>query len=450
MKKYFILVITLCIFVSACEAPVNSSEQRPQSLEEISFDATAADYAYPDNLVDGDLLIGFTDQFTMVWTDAGSGNDDDLAIHEPDLADGYKMLGHIYLTSNGTDPDGNTWVPIVKEISGSGAVLAPPVDFTAFHTTKSYNNGNLTFWVPVPPEGYIALGLFTKRGTEKPDIDTCNLVCVKEEYTVQAKAGNNYWTEVLFSGLFPQSAYCVKPHSIPEEAAPENYMFIETNCFSGLLQIISTSEITETTSILSVLKIRIPVVADHDYSDIFPQLTGYSKPEDNTPSNLAKIVSVPFYTVTDNEHDLHWKITNSPIYRIRRDTYFKLLLHSYNQSSVLQTESHTYSTGITSTETQTAWESSGIEINASAGIKLLKIGAKINKEVGFASQSSLSTFENTTVTKNLDIPSGTSAALWQRMNRFTVLRQAEDESWEELIIPIPWAIPDNSFVLDDF
>ncbi len=144
----------------------------------------------------GGLLLGFVNQYTYLWSDAGSGWCIDGSYWRPDVANtgGFKAVGSY--GRRGGNPTGNKFVVVLKDADSSGA-LAAPVDYAPIwkdQGTASNNDG--AYWVPVPPAGYVALGAVAQTGYGKPSLD--EVVCVREDRTTDAAIGSGIW---IYGGI---------------------------------------------------------------------------------------------------------------------------------------------------------------------------------------------------------------------------------------------------------
>ena len=71
--------------------------------------------------------------------------------------------------------------------------LTPPLDFIKLWENsailKSSRQGAVSFWQPVPPEGYVALGTVVIRGFARPPLDLIR--CVRHDFVVQGTLDND-------------------------------------------------------------------------------------------------------------------------------------------------------------------------------------------------------------------------------------------------------------------
>lgn len=89
----------------------------------------------------------------------------------------HRMLGD--MASYGTDKPPNPTM-IVKDSSYQDeAWLAKPVSYKLeWRETKKGKSSPAAFWIPIPPEGYVALGCLAQTGNTEPSVDLIR--CVKK------------------------------------------------------------------------------------------------------------------------------------------------------------------------------------------------------------------------------------------------------------------------------
>lgn len=129
--------------------------------------------------------------FELAWNDQGSGANMSGSFYNPVLPAGYYSLGS-YSQSNYDKPSGS--VGIVRLLE-DGAI-AFPVDFKLIWNDQgSGANMSGSFWEPVPPKGYVAMGMLCIKGYDKPDPNTVQIVCLRADLTIQAEVGNLLWND---------------------------------------------------------------------------------------------------------------------------------------------------------------------------------------------------------------------------------------------------------------
>ncbi len=144
-----------------------------------------------------DLVIGFTTNFECRWHDAGSGGKYNGAfwhpVIPPDMAD-FHPIGTLGWSGYG-DINGLTVIAVVKDANGAaGDALRAPEKFEL--VWKDEGSGatyNGSMWRPIPPEGYVALGLVCNKNWGPPPLD--DVRCVRKDLVKPATPGDGIWND---------------------------------------------------------------------------------------------------------------------------------------------------------------------------------------------------------------------------------------------------------------
>jgi hypothetical protein len=367
----------------------------------------------------GELLVTFTDQYEYRWHDQGSGGAYDGSFYHPVTEDGFRALGSLGF-SGYSNPNGRYAMMVVKEDSTSSA-LAEPLDYNLFWT---YYIGlfheivKATFWQPIPPEGYKAMGIVVQSGESKPSLS--DVVCVREDLTIVGDVGSFIWND-KDTGM-PRDLGAWKIY--PPDAGPHSMAYLETGTFVAW----NSHSPPSNHDVMNVLKVDLPLLAESPYQSYIPKLNSYDSPPEETVPALGRSMLTPCSIVNDLVYadNIHWKIANSPFYRLERHVFYKLLYHNHNQTSELQTNSVLIRSGVTTTESERFWEETSVSITAEAGVSFNvfsgKISTTVSKAFGYETQTSISELEETEISSSINTPPGKAAALWQKYNRFVLKR----------------------------
>lgn len=180
MKRPFILILLITLLFS-----VAASSNR-DVLGQSENDAAPQGVETNDSVA---LEILFTKNLELVWNDIGSGGDYDGSYWRPkELPAGYYALGHN--GQAGYLPKGGMY--LARELE-SGA-LAAPVDYSlVWYDVGSGANMDGSFWKPIPPSGYVCLGLVAQGNHGKPNLD--QIRCVREDLAAPGKVGDFVWND---------------------------------------------------------------------------------------------------------------------------------------------------------------------------------------------------------------------------------------------------------------
>lgn len=128
--------------------------------------------------------------FELAWRDKGSGADMDGAFYNPmNIPIGFNAIGS-YGQGNYSTPTGS--ILVVKEIESG--TLAYPVDFKLIYNDKgSGADMDGSFWEPIPPKGYVAMGILCVHGYNEPA--KSSVVCLRSDLVVPATVGRLIWDD---------------------------------------------------------------------------------------------------------------------------------------------------------------------------------------------------------------------------------------------------------------
>jgi hypothetical protein len=143
------------------------------------------------------LEIDFTEGYTKIWTDAGSGADKNFSIWRPVPQKGWYIVGD-HAKGGWAYPTGKTMV-IKEKKPGSGLLVSPTTYELIWKDAGSGADKNVVVWCPVCPTGYKALGHVATNGVIprlSPHISLMNkLKCVKQSELEKALPGGDIWKD---------------------------------------------------------------------------------------------------------------------------------------------------------------------------------------------------------------------------------------------------------------
>ncbi|KAK3434777.1 hypothetical protein EUGRSUZ_D02217 [Eucalyptus grandis] len=157
----------------------------------------------------GGLVASRVSSLNKVWA-AHEGGPDNLGatFFEPSkLPEGFFMLA-CYGQAN--DKPLNGWVLAGKD--GSGGALRKPTDYTLVWSSESLKikqDGYGYIWLPVPPEGYKAVGHVVTSSPEKPSLD--KIRCVRLDFTDQCETDSWIWGPDKSSDTSGFNVYSLRP-----------------------------------------------------------------------------------------------------------------------------------------------------------------------------------------------------------------------------------------------
>jgi hypothetical protein len=388
------------------------------------------------------LLITYVDRFTYLYNDSGTDADMDGSFWHPITEDGFYPLGSVIRPDHG-NPNENTAVIVAKMSDPAKEALAAPLSYERIWTDSNSDGDNDgSTWRPIAPPGYVAMGVVCQAGYAEPSLDAVR--CVRANLTVPGKAGTVGWIDAGSGATQNFGAWQV---DIPVGAAPADGAHLKAGTFVG------TNQWSPPTgdSMMNVLKIRFPMLAEGNPQVYLPKLRSLAQPPATTDQMLGKAMLVPFTAVNEPIHDLHWQVTNSPFYRAERKVYFKRKFWNYNDTTVLQPNSFTYTSGVTDTESETFHVTTGLSITSEGSVSFLGTGGSVSVEVsvefGYATTNERAVLDQNEFTTALNLAPGKAGAIWQRTTSFSVMRHAGTNLQ---VLGAAWEIGEDSYVTSDY
>ncbi len=137
------------------------------------------------------ITITTVKEFQLMWWDQGTGGKYSGTFYRPIPPQGYYSIGD-YGQSNYNTPSPNGNVIAIKD-SGDGT-LARPVGYQNIWDDRgSGSNMDGSFWRPIPPLGYKAVGCVVQKGYNQPSLDA--VMCVREDVLSPGLVGKMVWND---------------------------------------------------------------------------------------------------------------------------------------------------------------------------------------------------------------------------------------------------------------
>ncbi|MFZ5949788.1 MAG: Vps62-related protein, partial [Candidatus Rifleibacteriota bacterium] len=141
------------------------------------------------------LKCSFISEFTTEWNSKGLGTSSDVFICRPKVPKGWFFVGDVI--SIGREQPG--YSAIIIQDTGSEDDLKAPVDYEEIWNDKAAkkNCQHVSFWRPIPPKGYVAMGFVATRDHKKPAIlpSFKNFRCIAEKHVVAGRASRPVWND---------------------------------------------------------------------------------------------------------------------------------------------------------------------------------------------------------------------------------------------------------------
>lgn len=387
----------------------------------------------------GELVLAFTSSFDFRWNDKGSGGKYDGAYWQPKPPAGFFALGGIGV-SNYDDVNGKVAALCVRatDAGSQRPPLAKPTSFTRIWKDKgSGADRDGSCWRPNPPQGYVALGDVFMNGHDTAPALT-DAMCVRSDLTHVAVAGAFIWDDEKTGSDADFGSWAVQT---PPAFADPTLGLIAAGTYVG----VASHSKPSSDPVLNVLMVPLPNQVGENPQE--PSLDGYQAPPSRTPSVVDRIVTVPFTAVKDDSKDVKWKVDNSPFYTVQRSAWYSLAIFEHNKTSVMQEKSVSITVGVSSSQTNTYSEKTGIQVSEEVGVSFIeevKVSMTVSVELGFEHSTSVTQLQSKTVVRQLDIPPQTAAALWVASYSLQAVRSDGAQIYQPLEFEV------ESFVSDQY
>lgn len=158
--------------------------------------------------------------FSFLWDEGGSGSSHDASFYRANPDPDTYVLGDLGQTRCGYPEPSRAFLSFRPT---KNDVFKRPVSFElVWKDSGSGANRDGSFWRPIPPSGYKALGLMCQAGYNPPSIDT--VMCINDKYIVSGELGRLVWDDTDTGA--DQDFGCW-------DVASRNELAIISNTFSG-------------------------------------------------------------------------------------------------------------------------------------------------------------------------------------------------------------------------
>ncbi|OPB09597.1 hypothetical protein BFW91_14325 [Pseudomonas fluorescens] len=255
-----------------------------------------------------DLLISFTSEFLPLWNDKGSGAHKAVGLWRPSTASDalrpFFTLGDIAVNHYRNINYSNV-VAVVSDVNTvDGTALRAPVDYQlVWQDEGSGALSNASIWRPLPPEGYVAMGLVYGVDYDKPSRHAVR--CVRQDLVMAAQAGELIWDDKGSGAANDLSLWSVTP---PD--APAGEIYLAPGTFIGLGDYAKPN--------LEAYSLRLTLTAQlHDLPPP-PALSGYENPGTDEAVHTPQACELPWFCIKDPELAVIEQFQSSPTYRLER------------------------------------------------------------------------------------------------------------------------------------
>ncbi|MDW3646400.1 MAG: Vps62-related protein [Bacteroidia bacterium] len=163
------------------------------------------------------LEIIFSNSYSPIYADHGTGADMDLSTWRPITNPGFYSLGH--MAKQGYSKPTSEMV-LVKPIDPDA--LRHPIDYRRIYIDSGTGGDqDASFWEPIPPAGYVALGMVVMNSYSKPSLS--EVVCVRNDLVAPAEIGDLIWHDRGSGGDMDVSLWQIKVGMNSEMIVPNTF-----------------------------------------------------------------------------------------------------------------------------------------------------------------------------------------------------------------------------------
>lgn len=280
------------------------------------------------------LLINFTTDFQRIWDNRANLKSTPGSfwrpVPAPDLLPGFFPLGDL-VVSDLENINGKRVVAVVREADAQGEdsrskakALSRPDDFEqVWRNAGSTDSANCTIWRPIPPDGYVALGLVCANDRDKPSLNSVR--CVRADLVIASHVRELIWSDKSSGARQDLSAWSIHP---PQAAAGEIYFSAGT--FVG-----SNSYIAPDTH--AAFSLRMQIALQTSAPPVIPTLSGYQSPKDDGSGTVIHVARLPWFALFDPGLTRAEQFRVSPYYRLERADRYTFIGHAHNTDNVSRT-----------------------------------------------------------------------------------------------------------------
>jgi hypothetical protein len=406
----------------------NSVTTSPRHLESIKVD---------------NLLINFTSEFQQIWDSTGSRSEPAAFWHPtpaPDLLPGFYPLGDVVVPGY-ENINGVKVVAVVREAESPsedparGKALSRPDDYEQiWNDSGSGAQKNCTVWRPIPPDGYVALGLVCSSG-EKPSVHAVR--CVRTDLVIESYVGDEIWSEGL-GGIHNFIAWGI---TLPAAEAGEIYFAPGTFVSDGT----GNKPAGNPTYAL-----RMKIQVQTNTAPKVPVISDFMAPLLPETLEATQVAMIPWFAVDQYPTSAFDDSSELTHYRLERKDRYRLIGQGHNTEdksrlfkwtaprTLSHDEARTFSR-ITSIKLDTEWRA-----EASDNDRPIQFSAKLSKAFTHTETSSIGWATSNTVVAAAIVPKDKMLAIYQLESRYDLIT----EDGEKASNSVPYANSDSVYWIE--
>lgn len=349
--------------------------------------------------------------FNVIWSSERGDTAIDFYRYSGSRTDGFLPLGDYAITDR--VPFGKQPIMLLAPDANNPGALAHPVDFEwILDDAGSGNSNDISYWWPIAPEGYQAVGVVF--GADKPA--TQNYWCVN----------NSFLQNVGTQGNWSDSGSHWKHHdgSLSSPAinatAPSNSLFLTPTTFLSNEYSGNTGSAKAFCLVVDKLFLPMPTLTptQPSYADTF----GIGSA---TPQSVVNVAVIPASVVVD--HSVGAEPDAAPFYYLAGQSSF-LCTNAFSAPSGGK-YSKEIAIGTTAISSKAFQETNGVTVSASVGIAAgdkggfnAQLSVSYTYEMQVTTSDSLQNDTRTTEAIELNVSPSNRVLMWQKNVEFVTIR----------------------------
>ena len=341
-----------------------------------------------------------TSAHTWVYDNTGTWAVRSIACYHPSSQGDLSPLG-TYGTGTGESVPGKRATLLVgpnPNTKPSQAAVARPTDYTlAYNDQGSQGEHDGSFWHPVAPEGYVALGDVVVGGYHKPATDI--IWCVREDLVGYGKfLAASFWDDSRSGASMNASCWDILPESVGIDGSAN--IPVSAGTFY------TNSNYERPTSTLARVLV-LPVGKDYTTFDApMPKFTADKIPNKGDQFDFTEqcFVTLPFHcffpptdqSSLDNIRDPFCSISRSVAWYVEGLWVNGAAGQLHRSSRVL--------CGVSREKSESMTNSIGVEISSTVGIELASARISLNYQFTYNTSSSFTEYSEKEVTDEFEVP----------------------------------------------
>lgn len=381
-----------------------------------------------------DLEIGVTNNLRKVLLGDKAANVLGCSFYYAMAEDGFAPLGHLIRPGKDLQDDPNLFVIVARD---KGRALALPTDYEIVWRDDIHNSFRFALWRPVPPPGYVAMGLVATMVKEtsspafKPAAEAVR--CISAEYVISAKVGPRAWT---FNTIDVMDKHQDGIHAW-EIVAPPGNGGTEAWIAPGTFTATAKDEAPKNDLVVNALRVKVPVPPPEPPARR-PTLTSHERPSEFHEAATVSESWLPFYLVNDPDWSTAQKIARSKKYKLKTTRRYVLINHHHNNTSQPASRTWDVRSREEKSESTSMSHSVGISMTTGTGMaSLVTATVTVSYQFGYQTTTTVSRSKEEGHNIQLTIGPEKSVAAWYLERTVQLFRADGSQVGPDLVLDEP-------------